>query len=252
MDDLGILRLQIEWGADEALDDQPLDRMRPPPERAAPLTPKPAAVPAKPAAQVGTPAERALRDAMRADTLDDLKAAIVGFEGCPLRDMAANVVFAAGDPAADTMQIGGPPGTEDDRSGIPFSGPEGALLDSMLASVGLTRDRLLLTPLMPWRPPGGRAPTPAETPLYRPFLMRLISLVAPVRIVLFGALPANLILGAGRRPRAIGWTEAKIESRATRVLLLPALADILKTPARRKDAWAGMRALRRAEDEARD
>jgi DNA polymerase len=248
MDDLGLLLLQIEWGADEALEDQPLDRMRPPPPRPADSRPRPPAAPARPAALVGTPAERALREAAKADTLESLKAAIVGFEGCPLRDMATQAVFAAGDPSADVMLIGGAPGAEDDRSGVPFSGTEGALLTMALTSAGLSRDRMMLTPLIPWRPPGERPPSPAEIQLYRPFLLRLIALVAPKRIVLFGPLPANALLGSGRRPRTVGWTEGAIDGRPARLLLLPALADAIRTPARRKDLWAGMRALRRAED----
>jgi hypothetical protein len=39
-----------------------------------------------------------------------------------------------------------------------------------------------------------------------------------------------------------------VEGRTTQVLILPALADLLKKPARRKDAWIGMRLLRRALD----
>ena len=131
---------------------------------------------------------------------------------------------------------------------MPFSGPEGALLDQMLASVGLTREAMLLAPLIPWRPPGGRVPNPGELQLYRPFLSRLIALAAPARIVLFGSLVASTVLGAARRGRTVAWSEATIEGRPTQVLVLPALADLLKTPPRRKDAWAGMRLLRRALD----
>ena len=68
---------------------------------------------------------------------------------------------------------------------MPFSDREGALLDQMLASVGLKRAAMLLTPLIPWRPPGGRVPNPGELQLYRPFLGRLITLTSPSRIVLF-------------------------------------------------------------------
>lgn len=251
MDDLSILRLQMEWGADEALDDSPVDRLRdvtPPPVSAVRVRTAPERT-AAPAAPVGTPAERALRAASQAASLDELKAAIVAFPGCPLRDMATHIVFAAGDPEAGLLVIGGAPGAEDDRAGAPFSGPEGALLDQMLASVGLTRQGMLLTPLIPWRPPGGRVPSPAELQLYRPFLMRLIALTAPARVILLGALPAATVLGPGTRPRKIGWTDMKIDGRGTRVLIVPALADVIKTPARRKDAWAGMRALRRALDQ---
>jgi DNA polymerase len=250
MDDLALLRLQMEWGADEALDEAPVDRLRP-----APVMPDTSAVarvpvppPRPPAVAPGTPVERAIRAAAQAETLEALKGVVTTFEGCPLRDMATNIVFATGDPDAGLLLIGGPPGADEDRSGIPFSGREGALLDQMLGSVGLTRAAMLLAPVIPWRPPGGRVPNPGELQLYRPFLLRLIALAAPSRLVLCGALAASTVLGAGPRARAIGWVEISVDGRAMPVLILPAIADLLKTPARRKDAWAGMRLLRRALD----
>jgi uracil-DNA glycosylase len=245
MDELAMLRLQIEWGADEALDDAPVDRLRPVAVAPAPPPPRIRAAAERPA---GTPVERAIRAAAQADGLGGLKAAIAGFEGDPLRDMATNMVFATGDPDASLLLIGGAPGADEDRSGLPFAGREGALLDQMLGSVGLKREAMLLTPLIPWRPPGGRVPNPGELQLYRPFLGRLIALTAPSRIVLFGTLAASTVLGAGQRTRTIGWVEATVEGRATQVLVLPAIGDLLKTPARRKDAWAGMRLVRRALD----
>ena len=250
MDDLSLLRLQIEWGADEALEDSPVDRLRPlaPPPTRAPRVEAARAMPERAQAAVGTPGERALAAASKADTLDALKAAIGGLEGDPLRDMATNLVFASGDPHNGLLLVGGPPGADDDRSGLPFSGPEGALLDRMLASVDLKRDAMLLAPLIPWRPPGGRVPNPGELQLYRPFLVRLIALTAPERIVFWGAMAASTVLGAPHRSRTIGWADGKIDGQTAKILVLPVLSDILKTPARRKDAWTGLRALRRALD----
>lgn len=248
MDDLSLLRLQIEWGADEALEEAPVDRLRSLAPAEAPRAALVRPVSPRPATPVGTPGERALAAAAKADSSESLKAAIAAFEGDPLRDMATHLVFAAGDPHKGLLLIGGAPGADDDRSGAPFSGPEGALLDQMLASVRLKRDEMLLTPLIPWRPPGGRVPNPGELQLYRPFLVRLIALTAPERIVFFGALAAGTVLGAAQRSRTIAWVDGKIDGHVAKILVLPALSDVLKTALRRKDAWAGMRALRRALD----
>jgi DNA polymerase len=250
MDALDMLRLQLEWGADEALDEAPVDRLRSIP---APPAPAPALrstpAPNRPAPS-GTPVERAIRAAAQADTLEGLKAVIASFEGDPLRDMATNMVFAVGDPDAGLLLIGGAPGADEDRSGIPFSGREGALLDQMLGSVGLRRKAMLVAHVIPWRPPGGRVPNPGELQLYRPFLGRLITLTAPSRLVLFGALAASTVLGPAQRGRTVGWQDKPVDGRTMNVLVLPAIGDLLKTPSRRKDAWAGMRLLRRALDEA--
>jgi uracil-DNA glycosylase len=246
MDPLALLRLQMDWGVDEALDDAPIDRLRPVP--VVPATRVREARPASAAVPAGTPVERALRAAAAADSLDALKTAIAGFEGDPLRDMATNLVFASGDPNTGLLAIGGPPGADEDRSGIPFSGREGALLDRMLASIGLKRDALLLTHIIPWRPPGGRVPNPGELQLYRLFLSRLIALAAPGRIILFGALPVSVVLGTGHRARKVVWAEASVDGHPRRVLVMPGLADMIRAPERRKDAWSGMRLLRRALD----
>jgi uracil-DNA glycosylase family 4 len=244
-----LLRLQVEWGADEAIDLDPVGRLTPLDEKPA-LVPRPAAAPER---QTGTPGERALAMAAQASTLEELRAAIAGFEGCALRDTASNLVFAEGNPASTTLIIGEPPGREEDRSGHCFAGPEGQLLDQMLVSIGLARVDLMLTPLLPWRPPGGRPPSPGEIAICLPFLHRLITLLKPHRVVLFGGTPARVLLGqAQNRRRNPGvWVEPNIPGMhgALPALALPSLAEMLKNPPLRREAWAGLRRLRRTLDE---
>ena len=69
------------------------------------------------------------------------------------------------------MLVGDAPGADDDRSGRAFSGPAGALWTASSRSIGLDRDDLLLTTLVPWRPPGGRPLTEAEMQACLPFLL---------------------------------------------------------------------------------
>jgi uracil-DNA glycosylase family 4 len=183
-----------------------------------------------------------------------LKAALAGFDGCALRDTASNLVFAEGDPSSSTLIIGEPPGREEDRGGHPFAGPEGQLLDQMLGSLGLSRSGLMLTPLLPWRPPGGRPPSPGEIALCLPFLHRLVVLLKPQRIVLFGATASRVMLpqAQNRRRSARVWFDTSIPAMHSTLpcLALPGLTDMLKNPLGRRDAWAGLRMLRRAIDEA--
>lgn len=253
MDDaFALLRLQVEWGADEAIDLDPIDRLRPVEVKTAPT---PRLVQAAPAAESlkETPAERALTLAAQATSLNELRDALSGFDGCALRDTASNMVFAEGNPASATLIVGEPPGRDEDRGGHPFAGPEGQLLDQMLASIGLTRGELLLTPLLPWRPPGGRPPSPNEIALCLPFLHRLIALVKPKRIVVFGAVSARALLPAtpSRRRGQRGWSDANIPGmrHMLPLMILPGLPEMLKNPPLRRDAWAGLRLLRRTLDE---
>ena len=104
MDALTMLRLQVEWGADEALDPDPFDRLR---ERRAPLTPPipiRSVVP-RPVAAAGSPAERAVAAAAAAETVAALRAAIAAFGGCALKDTATNVVLADGDIDAGILNL---------------------------------------------------------------------------------------------------------------------------------------------------
>ncbi|HEY2619540.1 MAG TPA: uracil-DNA glycosylase [Acetobacteraceae bacterium] len=270
MDDLAALKLQIEWGADEALEDAPVDRLRagarPPPPHLLPQgegensgrgSPLPLAEGGRgegAAPQRTTAAERALQAAAAAATLEQLRAAIAAFDGCALRDTASNLVFAAGDASASLLLIGEPPNADEDRSGLPFTGPAGDYLDRMLAAIELTRDRLMLTPLIPWRPPGDRPPNPAELALCLPFLHRLIALVAPRRLLLMGLLTARSLVpstNSRRRPRG-EWIDVAVPGSSLTLPALPTFsaAELMRDPNNRRAAWDDLRLLRRTLDEA--
>jgi DNA polymerase len=246
MDALALLRLQIEWGADEALSETPVDRLRPLVAPSPPSTGRPVALAPMADVRPGSAADRARAAAQAAGSLAALRDAIAAFDGCALRDTASSLVFATGDPAARLLLIGEPPGAEEDRSGLPFAGREGALLDRMLASIGLDRAGLLLAPLIPWRPPGGRPPNPPELAACLPFLHRLIELAAPAHVVLSGTLTARTLMPARRRVG--GWAPLSGQWGSVPALILPGLATLVRTPAQRRDAWTALRLLRRALD----
>jgi uracil-DNA glycosylase len=262
MDDLAALRLQIEWGADEALEAEPVDRLRvqPPPQPSPAPRERERVTPStaqwKVGDGVGTAAERATQAAAGARTLADLRAAIAGFDACALRDTASNLVFAEGNPSSGLLLIGDAPGADEDRSGMPFAGVAGAYLDRMLSSIGLARAGLLLSPLIPWRPPGDRPPSPAELASCLPFLFRLVALAAPRRLVLLGPLAVRAMLGQAslgqasrRRPRG-AWLDAAIAGVSQSLPALPTFspAELMRNPRDRRPAWADLRLLRRTLD----
>jgi DNA polymerase len=257
MDDLGWLRLHIEWGADEALDATPRDRLT----RAAAAAPVPAAAPVLPppvAPAATVPAGGALaraRDlAAGAETLAALRAALEGFSDCPLQTTAFHLVFADGEASSGVMLVGDTPGEAEDRSGRPFSGPAGQLLDRMLASIGLDRTQARLTTAIPWRPPGNRPPTEHERALCLPFLHRHIALVQPRRLLLLGTQAvASLIPGPAASLRKLRgrWQSVAVPGLEAPVAALPTVSPdlALSTPTCRKDAWTDLLTLRIALNE---
>ena len=79
---------------------------------------------------------RALAD--QAQTLEALKTAIEGFEGCNLKFTAKSTVFASGNPRARLMLVGEAPRREEDAQGVPFVGRAGQKLDKRSAMIAAT------------------------------------------------------------------------------------------------------------------
>ncbi len=258
MDALTALRLQIEWGVDEALDEAPVDRFihADLPRQDRQPARLPAVPPQRPMPPPSGPAPgsvlRAQEVAAAARTLAELRAALAAFDGCPLAATATNLVFADGNPDAGLMLIGEGPGAEEDRIGKPFVGPSGQLLDRMLASIGLDRTRLVITNLIPWRPPGNRNPTDSEVLTCLPFLLRHIALVAPRHLVLLGGLATRAVTASAvgiRRMRG-RWIEVAVPGLPIPVPTLPMLhpAYLLRTAGAKREAWADLILLRRTLD----
>ena len=131
-----------------------------------------------------------------ANSLAELKAAMEAFEGCALKRTANNTVFADGVAEGRVMLIGEAPGRDEDRIGKPFVGRAGQLLDKMLASIGLDRQKnAYITNVINWRPPDNRDPSPEEAAACLPFLRRHIELARPKVIILLGAVAARHVVG---------------------------------------------------------
>lgn len=260
MDLRELLSFYADAGVDEALSETPLDRFAeaaqarasarpattesPPPAPAqrapSPAAPRPATPP--PAMTVPDQAQAAAaRELARsASTLEELREAMAGFEGCNLKFTAKNLVFADGNPQADLMLVGEAPGRDEDIQGLPFVGRSGQLLDRMLAAIGLDRTSAYIANVIPWRPPGNRTPTPHETEICRPFIERQIELVNPKVLVNLGGPSAKTLLNTTEgilRLRG-NWREHVTPS-GTAIPAMPTLhpAYLLRTPAHKRLAW---------------
>ena len=180
-------------------------------------------------------------------SLSDLRAALEAFEGCALKKTASNLVFADGNPAADIMLIGEAPGRDEDRMGLPFVGAAGQLLDRMLKSVGMDRQDVYITNILPWRPPGNRTPSAEETQLLWPFLRRHIQLKAPKVIFALGGSSAKLLLDSQTGILKLRGQMTKIDFSDTGdgSLMLPVLpslhpAYLLRAPNMKKQAFSDL------------
>ena len=78
-------------------------------------------------------------------SLSDLRASASRCSICPWAQAATQTVFGVGPARASVMLVGEQPGDREDLEGLPFVGPSGALLNRVLAEVGLPREELYVT-----------------------------------------------------------------------------------------------------------
>ena len=108
----------------------------------------------------------------KSNQLDQLKRKINSIKNCELKNSATQIVFASGNANSKIMIIGEGPGAQEDLEGLPFVGRAGKLLDKMLQSINLNRNKVYITNVVNYRPPKNRRPTEQEIEKYYPFLKR--------------------------------------------------------------------------------
>ena len=163
-----------------------------------------------------------------------------------LKRTALNTVFSNHKTHAKIMLIGEAPGAEEDACGEPFVGKSGQLLTALLHSIGLTREDVYITNLVPWRPPGNRNPTHEEMNFFLPYLHKHIQLVNPVCIVLLGSIVTKALFGDHVRISFFRGQvhDLLIEDKKYSVLPTFHPSYLLRSPRQKKLAWIDMQILK--------
>jgi uracil-DNA glycosylase len=132
-----------------------------------------------------------------------LQQAVATCQACALCEGRQHTVFGVGQPAPDAQSapqvdwliVGEAPGENEDRTGEPFVGQAGQLLDNMLKAMGLSRrENVYIVNVIKCRPPGNRNPEAAEIAQCEPYLRRQIELLQPKVILAMGRYAANSLL----------------------------------------------------------
>lgn len=105
---------------------------------------------------------------------------------CDLCQGRTQAVPGEGPENAQIMFVGEGPGFNEDKLGRPFVGQAGKFLESLLASIGLTREDVYIANVVKCRPPNNRDPLPNEVDSCRPYLLKQIELINPALIVTLG------------------------------------------------------------------
>ena len=185
-------------------------------------------------------------DIQSISSLNELKQTMSEFKGCELYKSATNMVFSDGNPESKIMLIGEAPGHDEDLQAKPFVGRSGKLLDKMLEAINLSRDKVYIANIVPWRPPSNRKPTEDEIEICLPFIKKHIELINPKALMLLGSTATYALF---KNKEGISKIRGKWKNLEINKLLIPTMptfhpAFLLRQPGQKKYVRTDLNNLR--------
>lgn len=134
----------------------------------------------------------------KTELLNKLKLELEKCKRCSLYKTRTNVVFGAGSANAKLMVISEAPGYWEDQKGVPYVGKAGELLNKLLKTVGLKRERIYICNVLKCRPVTSdlknRPPKSSEIKACTPYLDKQIEIIKPKIICTLGNVATSYIL----------------------------------------------------------
>lgn len=127
-------------------------------------------------------------------TYEELKVFVENCRRCPLFATRGKAVMGQGNLSSKILFIAEAPGVNEDRDGIPFTGPSGRVFDELLEGIGLTRKDIYLTNVVKCHPRGNRDPRPEEQEACIDYLKYETFLIRPKILVCLGRIAAQRII----------------------------------------------------------
>lgn len=122
----------------------------------------------------------------KSDVMEKIEKQVNRCEKCSLYKTANNAVPGEGNVNADIVFIGEAPGAQEDKTGRPFVGRAGKLLESLLNEVNLSREKVWIGNVIKHRPPNNRDPSSVEIAACEPYLTVQLRTIRPKLIVTLG------------------------------------------------------------------
>lgn len=180
------------------------------------------------------------------DTLGAIATTIATCVRCPLCSSRTLTVPGEGDPTARLFCVGEGPGESEDKSGRPFVGRAGQLLDKILENIEVPRSSAHIANVVKCRPPRNRVPLPDERAACMPYLRSQIALVRPKVLLALGSSAAEALLGV-KRP--LGELRLKVHMYDGIPLIVTYHpAALLRNPNWKRPAWDDVRIARQLLD----
>ena len=120
------------------------------------------------------------------EKLKKIKDEVLECKKCSLYKNRNYPVIGKGSHDAEIMFIGEAPGAQEDKTGHPFCGRAGEILDELLNSVSIKRQDIYICNILKCKPPLNRDPEIEEIKACSPYLERQIKIIKPKIICSLG------------------------------------------------------------------
>ncbi len=184
------------------------------------------------------------------DTWERLREECESCSACELHRTKTNCVFGTGNINADVLFVGEAPGDNEDKTGTPFVGRAGKLLDQYLFAVDIPRENVYIANILKCRPPHNRDPLPAEEDACIDFLRRQVKLIDPKIIVCLGRISAARLI---RKDYKISKEHGTIVQKGN--FLMTAIyhpAFLLRNPTKKEEMLEDMKKIKALIDSTRE
>ena len=128
------------------------------------------------------------------EKLKKIKEEVLACKKCSLYKTRKYPVIGMGNHQAKIIFIGEAPGAQEDKTGNPFCGRAGKMLDELLNSVDIERKDIYITNILKCRPPANRDPEEQEIKSCSPYLERQIQIIKPEIICSLGRFAMSFLM----------------------------------------------------------
>jgi len=182
----------------------------------------------------------------KTELLNGLKKQINSIENCNLKNNSQNLVLGDGNINSPIMLIGEAPGIEEDKSGMPFKGEIGELLNKMLLAINIKRKDIYCSYAINFRPPEDRKPTSVEVKRYSVFLKEHISIINPKIVILMGSSAMEAVTGINTKISSERgkWKEVILKNKTYPIMITFNPSYLIRFPENKKYSWEDLKRIK--------
>ena len=180
------------------------------------------------------------------ELLQNLKDQINSIENCKLQENSNKIVLGEGNINSPLMLIGEAPGAEEEKSGVPFKGEVGELLNKMLIAISIKKQNIYTSYAINFRTPDDRKPTSMEIKRYSVFLKEHISIINPKIVILMGSSAMEAVTGINTKISSERgkWKEVILKNKTYPVMITFNPSYLIRFPENKKYSWEDLKRIR--------